>query len=541
VSTEADLASQARPVETTAGRVRGLRLGNVLAFRGMHYGADTSGPNRFQAPQPVKPWPGVRDAFEYGPTAPQLSEFKPRSGFSALLRRPELPESEDCLVLNVWTPACDDARRAVMVWLHGGAFISGSGSGRVTSGGMLAHHEDVVVVSVNHRLNLLGYLDLGAVSDEFADSANAGMLDIIAALRWVRDNIAAFGGDPGRVTIFGESGGGLKVATLMAMPHAQGLFHRAVIESAAGIQARERERSAAGAERLLAALGRGPRDIGGIQQLPLKSLYAASTAIDPLSRFPAGVDGGWGATIDGRYLTRHPFEPDAPDVSAGVPLIIGSNRTEATLIMAPDADGFELDQAGFARRMGLLFDGGEGDRVAAAYRRAYPGASFSDLYFMIGTDQWLTVASAKIAERKSAKGVAPAWLYRFDWQTPVEGGKWRSPHTMDLPFVFQTARSPELEPMVGPEPDLGLVEQMSGAWAAFARTGEPNGAGLARWTPYSAASRDVMVFDHASGLVHDPDRELRELLEPIAFATSAGRGDVLLPARRELLSAGSLS
>ncbi len=538
MSAEVHLAPPTSPVETAAGQVRGLDLGGVLAFRGMHYGADTSGRNRFRAPQPVAPWTGVRDAFEFGPTAPHLAPSEVRSGFSRFLGRPDLPQNEDCLVLNVWTPACDGARRPVMVWLHGGAFIAGTASAPLTYGDLLARHEDVVVVSLNHRLNLLGYLDLGAVTDGYDESANAGMLDIIAALQWVRDNITGFGGDPGRVTIFGESGGALKVATLMAMPDAQGLFHRAIIESAAGIRARTREDSAATAAAMLAALGLGPDNVAALHDLPLPSLYAAATSSASMRGLPVSVDGGWGATVDGHYLPRHPFDPDAPDVSARIPLIVGSNRTEATFIMAADREGFDLDWQGFARRMDLLFGADEGQRVAASYRSAYPGASWSDLYFMIGTDQWLTVASAKLAERKAAKGAAPAWLYRFDWKTPVDSGKWRSPHTIELPFVFQTARDPELAAMVGPEPDLGLVEQVSGAWAAFARTGDPNAAGLTRWTPYSAASRDVMIFDRTSRMVHDPERELREQLEPIAFPTSGGRGDLLLPVRRELVSGG---
>lgn len=520
-----------RPVKTNSGLIRGLCERDAISFKGIRYGADTSGGNRFLPPQSVTTWSGERDAFAYGPTAPQIGAEPSRSAFSHLLRSDE-EQSEDCLVLNVWTPALDSNRRPVMVWLHGGAFVAGTASAPITDGCDLAKAEDVVVVSMNHRLDVLGFLDLSSFTDDlrYADSVNCGILDVVAALEWVRDNIANFGGDPDRVTIFGESGGALKVATLMAMPAARGLFQRAAIESAAGIRCRTRDASSATGAAFLQELGT-PADLRTLQSLPLASLIAASRALRGRKDFAPGVDGGWGPTVDGRVLPGHPFDPEASPISADIPLIVGTTRTEATYITASDHAGFELDDAGLDLRVRAMFDDADTTRVLELYRAKYPEASCSDLYFMIGTDQWLTVASARLAELKAAQMAAPVWLYRFDWRTPVDDGKWRSPHTIELPFVFRTALRPELTVMVGPDVDNGLVDQVSGAWGAFARDGNPNGGALPAWPPYDPSTRHVMVFDTPCRAVSRLDDDLRELLQRIAFPTSGGRGEQLFAAR----------
>jgi para-nitrobenzyl esterase len=518
----ADLFKATGLVRTTAGPVRGLDLDGVLAFRGIRYGRSTAGEARFRPPREPEPSTAVFDAFDYGPTAPQQRGSGERASFSSIYAS-DVAQSEDCLRLNVWTPAAGKARRPVMVWLHGGAFTSGSASAPVTNGAELAKREDVVVVSLNHRLNVLGYLDVGALDPEFASAVNVGMLDIVAALKWVRDNIEKFGGDPARVLVFGESGGSLKVATLLTMPAAQGLFHVAAMQSGAYITARTREQSKLTAEALRSALGLEKADGRALQRVPIEQLLKAAASLGP--------NGGFASTVDGDILPRHPFEPDATPLSAAVPLIIGSTRTETTYINAMDREGFNLDAAGLARRVGLMFEPAEATAVLDSYKRSFPQASPSDLYHLIATDQWLTIASAKIAERKAALQRAPVWLYRFDWQTPVDGGKWRAPHTIEIPFVFQTARLSQMGAQVGPNPDLGLATRMSRAWASLARSGNPNHRDLPDWPAYSLPQRPVMLFDSNTRVVRDPDAAQRQLLEPIVFRTSAGRGDRALAVR----------
>jgi para-nitrobenzyl esterase len=525
------------PVTTRSGAVRGLDLGGVLAFKGIPYGASTAGVARFRPPQPREPWTGVRDAFDYGATAPQGRADQDRAGFSKLYFT-DVAQSEDCLVLNVWTPAADRGGRPVMVWLHGGAFSSGTASAPISNGAQLARLEDVVVVSLNHRINVLGYLDVGALDPDFAPAVNVGMLDIVAALTWVRDNVSQFGGDPSRVMIFGESGGSLKVATLMAMPVAKGLFHAAAMESGAYVQAGSRDDSRQTAQALLVELGLANGQVSQLQSLPLPTLMAASAKVSA-ARAAQGLIGPGGvfaSTVDGAILPRHPFDPAPSPLSDTIPLIIGSNRTETTYINAIDREGFSLGEDGLQLRVKAMFDHGDDARaIVASYRKSYPDASPSELYYLVSTDQWLTTASRKIAERKASAGHAPAFLYRFDWCTPVDGGKWRAPHTIEIPFVFQTVLNSGIGAQVGPTPDLALARRISGAWAALARTGNPNHPALTHWPAYSQRDRPTMIFDSDTRIEHDPGKAQRLLLDPIVFPTSGGRGDKAL-AVRALLS-----
>lgn len=500
--------SQPRYVEaeTAFGRVRGTDVAGIKTFKGIPYGASTAGPNRFKPPADPAHWSGVRDALDYGASAPQRDPGAIRAADSGLsVASASLPpESEDCLVLNVWTPALDGAKRPVMLWCHGGGFATGSGSSPVTDGGNLARRGDVVVVSINHRLNALGFTYLGdLIGPELAQSGDAGMLDIVHALRWVRANISRFGGDSGRVTVFGQSGGGRKVATLLAMPSAKGLFHRAIIESGATIKLVERDQAARVARELAAALDLSKPSLPGFQAVPLDRLMRAyfatvrSMNVDQMTM-------GFSPTVDGGAVPRHPFHPTASDVSADVPLMIGSTRTELTL--QTDAAAFSLDEIALRGRVRELL-GEAADAIIDIYRRASPAASSSELYFLIASDHRYGAPAMKIAERRAALRKGSVYLYYFRWETPLDGGRLKSPHTIEIPFAFDNVQASRLT--AGAPGAQALADKVSDAWLAFARSGDPNTPALPHWPAFVAAERATMMFDNASVVQNDPLREQR--------------------------------
>jgi para-nitrobenzyl esterase len=491
---------------TAFGRVRGVDAAGIKTFKGIPYASSVAGAARFRPPVDPAPWTGARDALAYGPSAPQREPGVARAESALGVAAANLPpEGEECLVLNVWTPAVGDGRRRpVMVWCHGGGFVTGSGSSPVTDGSNLARRGDVVVVSVNHRLNVLGFTHLAELGgSDFAQSGAAGMLDIVHALKWVRANIAEFGGDPGNVTIFGQSGGGRKVATLLAMPPAKGLFHRAIIESGATIRLVEPEQAARVARELLRELALSPRQWRELQTVPLATLMSAYFAtvrrmnVDQMTM-------GFSPVVDGEAVAQHPFHPQAAAVSADVPLIIGATRTELT--SSADAAAFALDEAGMRARVGELL-GDSASRVIDVYARANPGVSPSDLYFLIASDERYGAPVMKIAERRAALGRGAVYLYYFRWETPLEGGRYQAPHTVEIPFVFHNLEaSPWTRGVAAARP---LADQVSDAWLAFARNGDPNTRGLPRWPAFDAARRATMVFDTSSAAADDPQREQR--------------------------------
>ena len=491
---------------TSAGRVRGIVSQDIKIFKGIPYGGTTAGKNRFMPPTKPAAWTETRDALAYGSTAPQTIG-------AAAGRARSADESEDCLVLNVFTPALSDGRkRPVMVWLHGGGFSSGSGSGRILDGTSLAHTSDVVVVTLNHRLNVFGFTYLGeAAGSDFALSGGVGMLDIVAALQWVRDNIDRFGGDPNLVTIFGQSGGGRKVATLMSMPGAKGLFHRAIVESGALLRLTAREDAIRTTELLLAELGLARGQIRELQSVPMDRLLAANQAV--LAKLTVR-EPGWTAnspTVDGKALPTHPWDPVAPALSAGIPLLIGYARTEETLYDRPTPETLALDEAGLRERAAKRL-GGAPDRVIEAFRKAHPEATPWDLWILIATDHPRGTYSRELAKRKANQGGAPAFLYRFDWETPEGGGHMRSPHTIEIPFVFNNIKI--AGPLISAMPEAySLAEKVSAAWVSFARTGNPNTSRLPKWPAYSARSRDTMLFNNESRVEQDPDRGPRLVME----------------------------
>ena len=508
-------------VETMAGRVRGTIIDGVAAFKSIPYGAPTSGANRFMPPRKPVPWAGVRDALEYLGHAPQEG-LRPAS-------RPELtdfsgppdtsPETEDCLTLNVWTPGLDQsAKRPVMVWFHGGAFSYGTANVARLQGSRLARRGDVVVVTVNQRLNIFGFLDLSAVGGaDFAASGNAGTLDMIAALEWVRDNIARFGGDPGNVTIFGESGGGGKVCTLLAMPSARGLFHRAIVQSGAAVRLREPDRAAKLTDAVLKTLGLTSRDLGKLQSLPMAQLLAAVEpalkAIGPaplplFDRYP------FGPVVDGTIVPQHPFDQGAPVVSADIPLLIGDMKDEMASFLARDDKVWfrTLTEQEMHDRVAAVA-GKHTDQVIETYRRLYPSANAAERLIATLTDSNFRIRSLIVAESKAKQAAAPVYMYSFEWETPVQGGRLKAPHALDVPFTFDTIDLTNATDRS--EAAHRLAATMSGTWAAFAHTGVPEHPSLPRWPAYDLASRATLMLDNECRIENDPRGETRQLWHAI--------------------------
>jgi para-nitrobenzyl esterase len=502
-------------VEIASGKIRGAVAGGIHAFKGIPYAAPTGGKNRFLPPQPVASWAGTRDALAYHGQAPQ-SPIKPK-------RRAEMdnilgpadgtPELEDCLTLNVWTPGLD-GKRPVMVWLHGGAFAYGSGNRAVTEGANLARRGDVVVVSVNHRLHVCGYLHLEDIGGErFAGSGNAGSFDMVAALRWVNENIAAFGGDPGNVTIFGESGGGGKVSALLVMPAAKGLFHRAMIQSGAAVRFTTRERANALADTVV-------KQLGGIDKLSdaplnqlLAAILAASRAAGPRA-YPLLDRYDFGPVVDGAVVTQHPCEPTTSPLGDDIPLMIGGTAQEATLFLDDDAVWHRtLSEAELRQRVEAVA-GPDVDAALTLYRELLPGASAGDRLIAALTGSNFSVRTWLYAERRAARGGAPVYHYSLDWGSPFAGGRMGAHHAMDLPFAFDTTEIPLSTQGADGAPELAAA--MSATWAAFARTGVPDNAAIPEWPAYTPETRATMVFDTRCRVVNDPGSEARLLWSRVA-------------------------
>ncbi|HLK48931.1 MAG TPA: carboxylesterase family protein [Bryobacteraceae bacterium] len=481
--------SESPVVDTTAGKVRGIVNNGVHVFRGIAYGATTAGANRFLPARKPESWSGVRNAFENGHTAAQVMPAASAIGFGL---RSNATHGEDCLVLNVYTPGVNDGRkRPVMVWIHGGGYTYSSGTTLAADGTNLARAGDVTVVALNHRLTVFGHLFLAEIGGaQYADSGNVGILDLVSALEWVHTNIERFGGDPGNVTIFGQSGGGGKVSTLLAMPAAKGLFHKAIVESGSTLKQLSRDAAQKNTEKFLSNLGLKPNQIAELHTLPAEKLLAATTGLR------------LGPVVDGKALPRDPFDPDAPEVSADVPVIIGTAETEGTYFASPDL--LALDESTMRARLRERL-GGDPDRVVELFRKTRPKATPSQLYFTILA--FPTKANLQ-AERKAARAKAPAYLYSMNWKTPVQDGIRFSPHCLEIPFVFNNVwHMPEL---VGTGPEIQpLADQLSGAWVAFARNGNPSHPGIPRWPAFDAKTRTTMLIDTEWKAVSDWNREER--------------------------------
>jgi len=512
-------APQPSPIiETADGPVRGLMEDGVAAFKGIPYAAPPIGERRFEAPAPVAGWQAIFDATGFG--APCMQSYDRELTDSDLslqlatvftMRSEMKIDNEDCLYLNVWAPESLSAeKRPVMVWFHGGGYSYGSGSWPVYDGASLARRGDVVVVTVNHRLNVFGYLHLAELGGpEWADSGNAGMLDLIASLEWVRDSIARFGGDPGNVTIMGESGGGSKVSTLLAMPAAAGLFHKAVIQSGPGLTGVPAEAATTSAEAVLGELGVDVKNLSTLKSLRSEELLAGLEAAQ------AAAGGGFGGlrlapVVDGSHLPRHPFTPDAPTTARDVPVLIGFNKDEWTIFNSAEPWFGQLTEAGLVERSAAVA-GEKADALLAAERGHHPDYSPTYLYNVLMSDARMLIGSALLAERKAAQAGAPVYMYYLTWDTPVGDGILKSPHTLDMPFMF--ANVDRSVGLTGDSPEArSLEQQMSGAWLAFAHTGDPNHAGLPEWPAYDAEDRSTMIFDVKPEVVSDPKGDVRRIL-----------------------------
>ena len=490
---------------TQYGWVTGELDDGVNVFKGIPYGAPTGGGARFMAPELPHSWSGMKACRKFGDQSPQETRKDRPAAWASW--NVNVGESEDCLSVNVWTPGLRDGKkRPVMVWMHGGGYSEFNGSSPAYDGVRLCQRGDVVLVTLNHRLNLFGYLYLADLAgSQFADSGNVGQLDLIAALQWVRDNITEFGGDPGRVTIFGESGGGGKVSTLLAMPAAKGLFHRAAIQSGPGLTAIKPDAATAVATAVCEALHINPTKAGDLQKATTDRLVDAIKAV-------TASGGRLGPVLDGRNLTRDPFSPDAPAISSDVPILLGYNATETT-ILGPPAGAFDLDWAGLKAALAPSMAGGDTDKLISDFKRLRPGATPSDLYFHISTLRGMGLASWTLAERKAGLNAAGAYFYRLEFATPVD--RLRSPHALDIPLVFDTVgKSASLLAPVAADAQK-VADQMSAAWIAFARTGSPNAAGLSSWPRYDARSRSTMVFNVVSRAVNDPYPEERAIISAL--------------------------
>ncbi|HEV3041751.1 MAG TPA: carboxylesterase/lipase family protein [Candidatus Angelobacter sp.] len=500
-------------VETTSGKVQGIANTGIKEFKGIPYGAPTEGKNRFMPPKKPASWTGVRECFGHGPVSPQtIADL--RSDYAMMIQWDHHVGGigEDCLTLNVWTPGVNDGqKRAVLVSFHGGGFATGSGNSPGYDGAQLAKLGDVVVVTVNHRLASLGYLhlaDLGA-PPEFAQAGVAGIMDLVASLQWVRDNIERFGGDPQKVMIFGQSGGGAKTTTILATPSAKGLFHCAAVQSGSALRLSTREQATKRAEALLTKLGISKSNIGNLQKISWQQVLAAQSSLDPSV-------GAFTPVVEGSVLPHHPFDPVAPPESADIPVIVSTTLEDAALRLT----NFDLDEAGLKALLNQRYNA-KADEIYTLYRSSSWNSKKSHylIQAQIFTDSGRRNAIAQ-AERKAALGKAPAYMYLWAYESPAFGGKFGAVHGTDVSASFNNyqdgiggAGSPQ---------QRALWARFANAWIAFAKTGDPNNPAIPKWPAYDAASRATMIFDHDTRVENDPRGEIRKFWEQMPPAGPLG-------------------
>jgi para-nitrobenzyl esterase len=497
-------------VATQYGSVRGYIDDGIFAFKGIPYAKA----DRFMPPQAPDKWDGVRQCTIYGPKAMQsTSQWGGQSDYNFGFRFVGEPMDEkECLVLNIWTKGINtDAKRPVWVWIHGGGYSSGSANQLpFFDGRSMADKGDIVVVTVNHRLNLLGYLDLRGLGGKYSESVNLGMQDLVAALQWVHDNISRFGGDPNVVTIDGQSGGGGKVSTLMAMPSAAGLFHRAIVQSGSTLTVTDGEATKAYGLAFAQALDVTAQTADKLNSFTYDELVAADRRAGTILRESGRAvgRGGVGPTVDGKYITQNPFDPAPTEFSKNVPMLIGSNLNEFgynnRAIITPQT--MEQVKATLTQRYGTE----NADKYIAAYKQAYPNDNQPQ--HILSTN--IRTSVLKQAAVKNKQGGAPAYVYLFEWQSPVNDGSLGACHGMELPFMFNNiamARS-----MTGGGEDAyALADKISSAWIAFVKTGNPNCSQLPQWSPCTQDQAATMIFDNKCEVTVNHDKALIDLVSSI--------------------------
>jgi para-nitrobenzyl esterase len=485
--------------DTVYGKVQGTQTAGVKEFKGVPYGASTAGRNRFMPPKKPASWKGVRECLAHGQISPQAPADL-RSDYAMMIHWDYQPGGmgEDCLSLNIWTPALKDgAKRPVLVSFHGGGFTTGSGNAMGYDGAQLARFGDVVVVTVNHRLATFGYThlaDLGAPA-EFAFAGVAGIMDLTASLEWVRDNIENFGGNPNNVMIFGQSGGGAKTSTMLATPAAKGLFHRAAVQSGSLLKLMPRDRATRAAEALLKELGIPKSRIADLQKITWQQILEAQVVV-------VGAAPGLGASpvLDGKYLPHDPFDPTAPPESAEIPLIVSTALEDAALALT----NFTLTEADLKTIVDKR-SGGKGAEILAMYRKYYPEKSPYLIQAQIFTDSGFRRSAFKQAELKAVQGKGAIYMYEWDWPTPAFGGRYGAIHGLDVSGSFREARDGN---------DMARVaDELSSAWVAFAKTGNPNNSRIPPWSTYDAQTRATMLFGTPTQQVNDPRAEMRKFWE----------------------------
>jgi para-nitrobenzyl esterase len=478
-------------VETAQGKYRGQVVEDVRVFKGMRYGASTAGAGRFMPPKPAEKFAGVRDALEYGDQTPQA-----RGSLAAATAM-----SEDCLRINVWTPALDGAKRPVLLWFHGGGFEAGSGSSRLYDGVHMVKRGDVVTCTINHRLNVFGFCNLShLLGPDFVQSGNVGYLDLVASMKWVKANIAAFGGDPDNIMIYGQSGGGRKVSVCFAGKEANGLFAKGVVQSGSHMLLQTQDQSQALTDALLKELGIAPADARKLQdveqdrltEIQRKVIGAAGYRFEPV--------------IDGISFERHTFIPDAPRQTAKVPMMVGTTRTELSNQLGRDPAVYTMDDAALKARISRFLPAEDVDEALAVFKAANPNAAPSEIFFLITSWRSYVLNATLMAEKRAALNGAnnPTWMYNVTWRSPAEGGRRVSQHTLDLPFMFDNV--PYALNLTGPESDdtRAMADAMAESWLAFARKGDPNHEGIPDWPTYNTQTRSVMHFEVPPKVVSNP-------------------------------------
>lgn len=507
-------------VETTNGKLRGVWTSNVATFKGVRYAAPTGGANRFMPPQPVKKWAGVKDALTFSEVAPQVPGGR-TSGYGDLIVFDRQPSGigEDCLSINIWTPSLDrNAKKPVMMVIHGGGYYGGSGNSFGMDGDAMVRFADCVVIAVNHRLGAMGFAHLEAFGGEkFATSGTVGMQDLVAALEWIKQNVAGFGGDPDRVLVYGQSGGGAKTSMLLAMPSAKGLFHRAGVMSGSALTAQTEESAVQTADAFLKELGVKKGELSKLRDLPMSTLVAAQAGMEAAMRARGEAPRTFGPVVDGVVLPSQPWTPDAPAVSSDIPMIVSTALDERTYRMG----NFDLDEAGlleFIRKRA----GDRAEEALALYRAESPDETPFILQARVDTDLTFRRSAFTMAERKAAQGGAPLWTYLWEWPAVAYDGRYGAVHGIDVGLSLHSVRGG----LTGASAESVLMaDRIAGSWAAFAATGDPNSDYTPEWPQYTSNRKATMIFDTEMRVEDNPRADIRVFWEEVVPLQSGGTDD----------------